>query len=870
MFHALARLTWLHLLRHLRGWRWRAALMASIGGAYWFGRTSIMAPGSSSWFPGQAPGVSAFAAFFALVALILGIDAVGQWDRHRARRSLDSRLVQPLLFLAASAGAIVAALAIPALIVALWAPVGAWRADYVVLWLPNVVYFGAVLLPLLFCSGAAGLFARIVAGNDFLALLVGVLLLAPVLAFRLEAAPARELFLLASANIGILLPRGLLVREALLTAGCGLLFLGVAGLLVPLSRPRTPSAAAPRFFSIRLPRVALLLNRLRAIARKARGLGTVACLLLIGAGVTAMLPVLESMPRGGGSVRWGSLSAPAGTERGEIPPVRIVHRKATLPGNLPGEKINLTLDILGTLPGQAIAAFTFGDAYGVKSAVRDSGGQVQILPGLLGGAVPVVGMRFDPPLNPGVGETLRLELEPRRESRRLLARVWHPRFRYLEPLGPWYGEALSIDYNRGEWNALSQPTPWTIEAPEVSPLNWIAGSALVRPQSGTVLISEPLRSLPDQLLAAQVLRVDRPTTESLDVAFAVNPTRRDLARALHPIYEQTFLRIRRVMGQPPTTLLFYELPEQAPSDPMALPAPLLDRLDPLLPWYGDYDRSTRHVFQDEAPRLNRAIVGQYLDKTFTEFEHRELLRVALAEYLHRYALAEGKPLDRLGIRRQDVAIVPWLRVRGGQFPFDPGKNVEGWQGPIFKERRSPAALAPPPERHLAFHHALRGHLGDEAFRDGLHALFQEHRGEALTVDLYRRAMEQASGADLAGYFHQWLDQGVVPEYRITRAQAFLMENSATRALEYRTDLTVENRGDGEFDVMWVLVTEEDPLMGTVRLGAGQSQVLSLRTIDRPVLFELDPEGWIPQKKPPKGDGPATDRPRALFKVITEI
>lgn len=870
MFHALARITWLHLLRHLRGWRWRAALMASIGGAYWFGRESIIAPGSSAWFPGRAPGVSAFAGFFALVALILGIDAIGQWERHRARRSLDSRLVQPLLFLGASSVAIVAALTIPALVVAFWSPIGAWRADYVVLWLPNVVYLLGVLLPVLFTAAAAGCLARIVGGNDFLALLIGALLVAPVLAFRLEAAPAREIFLLASANIGILVPRGLLLTEALLTAGCGLLYLGAGGMLIPLSRPRTPSAAAPRFLSIKVPGVALLLNRLGAVTRKAQGFNTLACLVLVALGLWALVPVVESLPRGSGTVRWGSLSAPPGTDRGEVAPLRIHHRSAKLPMDLATERISLMLEVEATVPAQGLAAFTFGTAHEVARVERESDGNAEVLHGLLGRAVPAVGLRFSPPLERGNRELLRVELQPRREARRMLARVSHPRFRYLEPLGPWFGESLRIDYNLSEWDMISQPTSWTVEAPEVAPLNWVAGSADVEQRGETVLIEEPLRSLPDQLLAAETIRVDRPTTESLDIAFVVNPGRRDLARGLHPIYEQTFLRIRRVLGQPPTTLVFYELPEQAPSDPMALPAPLLDMLDQMLPWYADYDRSTRPIFQQEAPRLNRALVGEYFDKTFAAIDQRELFRVGLAEYLHRYALAEGKPLDQLRIRRQDVSIVPWLRVREGRFPFDPGKNVEGWRGPIAPERRAPSAATPPPERHLAFHHALRGHLGDETFRDGLYSLFQEHRGEVLTVSLYRRAMEQASGLDLADYFDQWLEQGVVPEYHITRAQAFLMENSTTRALEYRTDLTVENRGDGTFDVPWILVTEEDPLLGSVRLGAGESQALSLRTIDRPVLFELDPEGWLPQRKPSGEEGPRSDRPRVLFKVITEI
>src|SRR5690606_34411945 len=161
-----------------------------------------------------------------------------------------------------------------------------------------------------------------------------------------------EMFLLSSANIGILVPRGLLITEALLTAGCGLLYLGAGGMLIPLSRPRTPSAAAPRFLSIKVPGIVLFLNRIGAVARKAQGFNTLACGLLMVAGIWALVPVLEAIPRGSGTVRWGSLSAPPGTDRGVISPVRIHHRAASIPLDLAGERISLTLDVEATEPAQ--------------------------------------------------------------------------------------------------------------------------------------------------------------------------------------------------------------------------------------------------------------------------------------------------------------------------------------------------------------------------------------------------------------------------------------------------------------------------------------------------------------------------------------
>lgn len=56
-------------------------------------------------------------------------------------------------------------------------------------------------------------------------------------------------------------------------------------------------------------------------------------------------------------------------------------------------------------------------------------------------------------------------------------------------------------------------------------------------------------------------------------------------------------------------------------------------------------------------------------------------------------------------------------------------------------------------------HMLRGVVGDEAFWRGIRAYYREHRdGNATTAD-FRRAMEQASGADLEQFFDQWLYRG---------------------------------------------------------------------------------------------------------------
>jgi aminopeptidase N len=62
-------------------------------------------------------------------------------------------------------------------------------------------------------------------------------------------------------------------------------------------------------------------------------------------------------------------------------------------------------------------------------------------------------------------------------------------------------------------------------------------------------------------------------------------------------------------------------------------------------------------------------------------------------------------------------------------------------------------------------HMLRGIVGDAPFWTGIREYYRAHRdGNATTADL-RRAMEQASGRELAWFFEQWLTRGGFPRLR---------------------------------------------------------------------------------------------------------
>ncbi|MEQ1894999.1 MAG: M1 family metallopeptidase, partial [Planctomycetota bacterium] len=62
---------------------------------------------------------------------------------------------------------------------------------------------------------------------------------------------------------------------------------------------------------------------------------------------------------------------------------------------------------------------------------------------------------------------------------------------------------------------------------------------------------------------------------------------------------------------------------------------------------------------------------------------------------------------------------------------------------------------------------LRGELGDEAFLAGVRAYVAEQRGGSVVTGDLRRALEHASGRDLAPFFTQWFLRAGYPELELT-------------------------------------------------------------------------------------------------------
>lgn len=140
-------------------------------------------------------------------------------------------------------------------------------------------------------------------------------------------------------------------------------------------------------------------------------------------------------------------------------------------------------------------------------------------------------------------------------------------------------------------------------------------------------------------------------------------------------------------------------------------------------------------------------------------------------------------------------------------------------------------------------HMLRRLVGDEAFFTGIRRYYQTHaHGTALSADL-RRAMEEASGRDLAWFFEQWLEQPGYPQLEVHtdwngEAGALALRIVQTQPWPpFRFPLEVEAEGEGyrlkitvwvegaQEEVVWALPGEPsrvaaDPanhLLGTARV-----------------------------------------------------
>lgn len=849
------------LWRTLRSWRWRAAFAAMLGAAYWFGTGTGFGEGAAVFFPGGPVGVRAFTIALAGVALLLGIDVQSQWDRQRARKLLESRIASSWSIVNARALAATVAGSIIALVIAFAAPLLALRGGGLVLWEPTILYLLLTALPTIWIGVTSGMLARTWLRSDLAAMVLGAAALAPLLYWVLSVTPPEDFFLLASRSLGVLLPTDLLILYALPMGAVSLTMLGLTIFSTPAPRLRSMLGA-------RLPLISKLLLRTgtqwRQHSRWQRLL--VAATLVCGA--TALPLIVVLWPRTLVVFDAESAREPEGTADSVIAPVEVRHRMLQFDKHIALSEA--MLEIYPLRETAALAAFDFGPylrAVAVKSETEQT---VTLVDGAAGARGTACVVRFDPPMRRGERTLLRVAFLRSPASVLAWQRAAHPAFFRFTSLGTWYGEPLAINYRTREVLRGSTPSPTTFLLPDPGGLTWSLGAQKAERVLDGWFLNVTGAVDPSRLIAGRMVSVPAPDPALGDVSFQLLASRDTLAQQLHRIYDAPLRRLHRLLGPQAMALAMVEVPEQNPANPLAISSATLDRLESLLLNFNTYEAPTAPEFYRTFVPLYAALLREGFIGGFGTIEEPELLRDGLVEYLARHAMGEAGGAVQEWDRRlnRDFVFVPWKFARMGAYPFDVlGRDEALWRGPaLARERTASPSLA----RMMAFHHMLRGMLGDDKFLMALRQLIDDGARTPLTLASYRAALESAYGEPLDWFFVQWLRDGVLPDYRIVEAQAFLFENRASRALRYQTKVILKNAGTGRMPVPWILATEGDPLEGTRWMDAGEQVELNLETLDRPVAFEVDPDGWVAQRFTPDPAAKLRTHPRVIFKTVTQL
>lgn len=136
-------------------------------------------------------------------------------------------------------------------------------------------------------------------------------------------------------------------------------------------------------------------------------------------------------------------------------------------------------------------------------------------------------------------------------------------------------------------------------------------------------------------------------------------------------------------------------------------------------------------------------------------------------------------------------------------------------------------------------HMLRWRVGDEAFFATLRDLISGHTWGTLTTDTFRELYEEATGKDLDGFFLQWTETNITPEfkqeytiYRLGGNEGFRVIGKINQDMDtfsMPVELKVETEGEPEFHVVEVSGTASD---------------FTLETFGKPRQVVLDPKHRI--------------------------
>lgn len=158
----------------------------------------------------------------------------------------------------------------------------------------------------------------------------------------------------------------------------------------------------------------------------------------------------------------------------------------------------------------------------------------------------------------------------------------------------------------------------------------------------------------------------------------------------------------------------------------------------------------------------------------------------------------------------------------------------------FTERHSPSTEAVGYGKALMLFHMMRRELGDATFIKGLRALYADKRFERASFDDVRRALENASGRDLAALFNPWVRRTGAPRLSVGEVKATAGAGGA-----WRVTGTLDQRQTGDSYTLSVpvAVTLEgrEATFQTVVRASGRETSLDITVPARPLRLDVDPE-----------------------------
>ncbi|MBX3729819.1 MAG: hypothetical protein KF858_11590, partial [Candidatus Sumerlaeia bacterium] len=611
----------LDLRRLVRSWRWRILVVLVVALVIGMQRLESFGVGVPADFPGGALGLRLLGCLLAVGAAVLGVDLAGQPAHFRSNEMEQARPASGLVVEGARLFALFIA-TVPAIALGLFtSQIPVFEATRPLTLTPFVLWALAVAAPLVFSAAGCGLLGRSLARTDAGGAGLALVLLAPLAWFRLWYSQPEDLFTLLSPHLGLLVPRGVLVEDAVVTCGAGLAALGATGLLYRRTQPRTAlrQLSPPKRSAFAAIQTAI--RGLTAIPRQSGIAELLGCCALVFVGLWVSLPGLAVVgataagrPPLVAEAAWRTMRMPGEARDGVVAPPRFLHRRLVLPGN-PREPlvVELTLGARGREP-QPLAGLTFGPMLVLVEKPDADEGRVEILGEALSASVGMV-LRFDPPLDSETPRVVRFTLTPRPEARRHWARAFHERFASWRPVPHWHGDGIEVNYVRPGWRIVREATPYELDAPQLDGREWISGTAQATTHNGRVVLREAIPDLPSGPFAAEVRRVEQVHGE-LSVALLVLPEHAELAEALQTVYSRRFERLGRAFGPPAAPILFAEVPGAIrDGDAISIPSAWLDRLALRLPDYDDFRAPTAPEFDVFFAQLHRQALQQLFDRT---------------------------------------------------------------------------------------------------------------------------------------------------------------------------------------------------------------------------------------------------------------